>query len=60
MKLIGKIVTVVVMLALIACAGINTYIHVKSGEIKNVFKNNNTQVEQPAKTPTESPAEKQN
>lgn len=55
MKLIGKIVTFVVMLALVVSVGINTYIHIKSGEIKNLLPN--TQVEQPAETPVESPAE---
>ncbi len=54
MKLIGKIVTFVVMLALVVSAGINTYIHIKSGEIKNLLPN--TQVEQSVEANSESPA----
>lgn len=37
MKTIGKITTFVVMVALIACAAINTAIHIKSGEAKDLF-----------------------
>ena len=37
MKTIGKITTFVVMVALIACAAINTAIHIKSGEVKELF-----------------------
>ncbi len=48
MKFIGKITTSIVILALIVCAAVNTAIHIKSGEAKNLISNNNTQVEQPA------------
>lgn len=49
MRTIGKITTVVVMLALIACAAINTAIHIKSGEAKELFKpTSQVEVEAPA------------
>ncbi len=48
MKFIGKITTALVMLGLIACAVVNTTIHIKSGEAKNLFAKNNTQIETPA------------
>ena len=47
MKFIGKLVTAIVVLGLMACAGINTAIHIKSGEAKNLFKNG-SQIEAPA------------
>lgn len=37
MKTIGKIATFIVVLGLIACASINTAIHIKSGEAKDLF-----------------------
>lgn len=43
MKFIGKLTTAVVMLGLIACAAINTAIHIKSGEAKDLFAG--TQIE---------------
>lgn len=46
MKSIGKLVTAIVVLGLMACAGINTAIHIKSGEVKELFKN--SQIEAPA------------
>ncbi len=48
MRTIGKITTGIVIIALIVCAAINTAIHIKSGEAKNLFNKNTTQVEQPA------------
>ena len=54
MKLIGKITTAVVMLALIACAAINTAIHIKSGELKELFTpEQQVETEAPAETPAE-------
>lgn len=48
MKFIGKITTFVIVVGLIACAAINTTIHIKSGEAKNLFAKNGTQIEAPA------------
>lgn len=49
MRTIGKITTFVVMLGLIACAAINTVIHIKSGEAKELFKaDSQVEVEAPA------------
>ena len=54
MKTIGKITTAVVMLALMVCAGINTAIHIKSGEVKELFTpEQQVEVEAPAETPAE-------
>lgn len=47
MKFIGKLTTALVMLGLIACTAVNTTIHIKSGEAKNLFKNG-SQIEAPA------------
>ena len=55
MKGYEKLILAIVLLALIVCTGVNTYIHIKSGEVKNLLPK--TQVEQPAETPVESPAE---
>ena len=52
MKFIEKLVTAIIVLGLMACAGINTAIHIKSGEVKNLFKND-SQIEAPA-TPDQS------
>lgn len=52
MKTIGKITTFVVMLALIACAAINTAIHIKSGEAKDLFVKEQIEQEVPG---TETP-----
>lgn len=51
MKFIGKLTTALVMLGLIACTAVNTTIHIKSGEVKELFKN--SQIEAPA-TPDQS------
>lgn len=48
MKFIGKITTALVMLGLIACAVVNTTIHIKSGEAKDLFAKKGTQIEAPA------------
>ena len=57
MKTIGKITTFVVMLALIACAAINTAIHIKSGEAKDLFVKEQIEQEVPGEEPgTETPA----
>lgn len=49
MRTIGKIATFIVVLGLIACASINTAIHIKSGEAKELFKpTSQVEVEAPA------------
>lgn len=56
MKTIGKITTFVVMVALIACAAINTAIHIKSGEAKDLFVKEQIEQEVPSEEPgTETP-----
>lgn len=56
MKTIGKITTFVVTLALIACAAINTAIHIKSGEVKELFVKDQIEQEVPGEEPgTETP-----
>lgn len=56
MKTIGKITTFVVMLALIACAAINTAIHIKSGEATDLFVKDQIEQEVPGEEPgTETP-----
>ena len=50
MKTIGKITTFIIALAVIATCVINTAIHIKSGEAKDLFSKNNSQIEQPVET----------
>lgn len=61
MKTIGKITTFVVMVALIACAAINTAIHIKSGEVKELFVKEQIEQEVPGgeEPGTETPADEE-
>lgn len=54
MKTIGKITTFIVMIGLIACACVNTAIHIKSGEAKGLFVKSDAQIEAPAETPADA------
>ena len=54
MKTIGKLATAIVILALMGCAAINTAVHIKSGEVKELFTpEQQVEVEAPAETPAE-------
>ena len=53
MKTIGKITTFIIALAVIATCVINTAIHIKSGEAKDLFSKNNSQIKQPVETSAE-------